>query len=157
MKDKNVRSILCIASGVAMILFPFSLLRWLIMALGVLVLIYGISRVNQKNGNNSVEGIAGIAIGLFLIIAPSFLLSFLPTILGILVLIYGINEIRAASQIKKYGGKRWSIDLGIAILLTIFGIWLITNPIGLFAIAVKIAAVLIIIEGISGLTRRSDV
>lgn len=157
MKDQNVRSILCIASGVAMILFPFNLLRWLVMALGILILVYGISCVNQKAGNKSVEGITGIAVGIFLIIAPRFLLSVLPAILGILVLIYGINEIRAASQIKKYGGKRWSIDMGIAILITILGASLILNPLGLVAIAIKIVAVLIIVEGVSSLTRKTGV
>ncbi|WP_099204714.1 HdeD family acid-resistance protein [Scatolibacter rhodanostii] len=155
MQDKNFRSILCMIAGAVLVLFPYSALKWLMVVLGILVLIYGVSCINNKMGTQQTEGIISIVIALVLIILPQFILGLLPTLLGILILMYGITEIQKAFEKKKIGYSRWVVDLIIAVFIVILGVSLITNPFGLIKLLVKIVGVLVIYEGLSPMIRQN--
>ncbi len=156
MLEKNLKSFLCIIAGAVLVLFPYSSMRWIMMILGAMVIVYGISCINRKMNTMATEGIVSIVIGLFLIISPQLILSLLPMILGIVVLVYGIMEILKAVQNQKSGSSRWLLDLIIAAFISLLGISLVTNPFGLIKILVKIAGVLVIYEGAAPLMRQNN-
>lgn len=153
MQEKNLRSIFCIVAGGVLVLFPYASIRWLMMALGVVALVYGISSLNRQPNQIKAESIVSIIVGIFFIISPRFILGLLPTVLGVFILIYGIAEIQKALKKRRFGHAGWIFDLTAAILLTLLGISLLTNPFGLVEVLVKVAGLLIIFEGLMPLIR----
>lgn len=156
MQNQKLLSILYMVAGGVLVLFPYSSIKWIMMVLGALFLIYGISCVNASLRSRTTEGIVLMVLGLLLIIGPQFVLNLLPVILGALILAYGIREIQQAWQKKQLGGSRWGVDLAIAIAITLLGASLIANPSSLVKLLVKLVGVLIIYEGAAPLLRQNN-
>mgnify|MGYP005807629375 CR=1 FL=1 len=104
--------------------------------LGVYLILFGIYAIFEfiiRDQNplftlNILWGILSILAGLFVIINPFQVIKVLTFTLGIYLIIISINKIIDAIKLKKYHYDGWSLILTIAIILLIFGIFIMINP-----------------------------
>lgn len=104
--------------------------------LGIYLMIFGVYAIYEfiiRDGNplfrlNIFWGVLSIIAGLFVIINPFEFVKILTFTLGIYLLIISIRKIIDAFKLKKYGYDGWALMLAIAIILLIFGIFIIINP-----------------------------
>lgn len=104
--------------------------------LGIYLMIFGIFAIYEfliRDNNplfsfNIIWGVLSIIAGLFVIINPFEFIKILTFTLGIYLLIISVRKIIDAFKLKKYGYDGWSLMLAIAIILLIFGIFIIINP-----------------------------
>lgn len=104
--------------------------------LGIYLMIFGVYAIYEfiiRDGNplfrlNIFWGVLSIITGLFVIINPFEFVKILTFTLGIYLLIISIRKIIDAFKLKKYGYDGWALMLAIAIILLIFGIFIIINP-----------------------------
>lgn len=104
--------------------------------LGIYLMIFGVYAIYEfiiRDGNplfrlNIFWGVLSIITGLFVIINPFEFVKILTFTLGIYLLIISIRKIIDAFKLKKYEYDGWALMLAIAIILLIFGIFIIINP-----------------------------
>lgn len=104
--------------------------------LGIYLMIFGVYAIYEfiiRDGNplfrlNIFWGVLSIIAGLFVIINPFEFVKILTFTLGIYLLIISIRKIIDAFKLKKYEYDGWALMLAIAIILLIFGIFIIINP-----------------------------
>ena len=104
--------------------------------LGIYLMIFGVYAIYEfiiRDGNplfrlNIFWGVLSIIAGLFVIINPFEFVKILPFTLGIYLLIISVRKIIDAFKLKKYEYDGWALMLAIAIILLIFGIFIIINP-----------------------------
>lgn len=104
--------------------------------LGIYLMLFGIFAIYEfliRDNNplfslNIIWGVLSIIAGLFVIINPFAFIKILTFTLGIYLLIISIRKIIDAFKLKSYGYDGWSLMLAIAIILLIFGIFIIINP-----------------------------
>ena len=103
---------------------------------GIYLMIFGVYAIYEfiiRDGNplfrlNIFWGVLSIIAGLFVIINPFEFVKILTFTLGIYLLIISIRKIIDAFKLKKYEYDGWALMLAIAIILLIFGIFIIINP-----------------------------
>ena len=104
--------------------------------LGIYLMIFGVYAIYEfiiRDGNplfrlNIFWGVLSIITGLFVIINPFEFVKILTFTLGIYLLIISVRKIIDAFKLKKYEYDGWALMLAIAIILLIFGIFIIINP-----------------------------
>ena len=104
--------------------------------LGIYLMIFGVYAIYEfiiRDGNplfrlNIFWGVLSIITGLFVIINPFEFVKILTFTLGIYLLIISIRKIIDAFKLKKYEYDGWALMIAIAIILLIFGIFIIINP-----------------------------
>ena len=104
--------------------------------LGIYLMLFGIFAIYEfliRDNNplfslNIIWGILSIIAGLFVIINPFAFIKILTFTLGIYLLIISVRKIIDENKLKSYGYDGWSLMLAIAIILLIFGIFIIINP-----------------------------
>ena len=104
--------------------------------LGIYLMIFGVYAIYEfiiRDGNplfrlNIFWGVLSIIAGLFVIINPFEFVKILTFTLGIYLLIISVRKIIDAFKLKKYEYDGWALMLAIAIILLIFGIFIIINP-----------------------------
>ena len=104
--------------------------------LGIYLMIFGVYAIYEfiiRDGNplfrlNIFWGVLSLIAGLFVIINPFEFVKILTFTLGIYLLIISIRKIIDAFKLKKYEYDGWALMLAIAIILLIFGIFIIINP-----------------------------
>ena len=104
--------------------------------LGIYLMIFGVYAIYEfiiRDGNplfrlNIFWGVLSIIAGLFVIINPFEFVKILTFTLSIYLLIISIRKIIDAFKLKKYEYDGWALMLAIAIILLIFGIFIIINP-----------------------------
>lgn len=147
-------------------------LNLLVIFLSIYFIIFGLYAIfefierndNPLYGLNILWGILSIIVGLIAIINPFEVTSILTLTLGIYLVIISISKIIEAFKLRKYKYDGWSLILVISIILLIFGIFIILNPIiaameitevaGIFII---LASILEICNAIMLYTKASDV
>ena len=105
--------------------------------LGVYFIIFGVYAIfefiardnNPLYGLNILWGILAVIIGLLAIINPFGISTILTFTLGIYLIIISISKIIDAFKLRKYKYDGWALILVISIILLIFGIFIIINPI----------------------------
>lgn len=139
--------------------------------LGIYLMIFGIFAIFEfliRDNNplfsfNIIWGVLSIITGLFVITNPFEFIKILTFTLGIYLLIISVRKIIAAFKLKKYRYDGWLLMLAIAIILMIFGIFIIINPMasmdlveatGIFII---LASILEICNSIQLYTKASEV
>lgn len=152
-------SVIYIILGFLLLIWPGRFLTWGCYALGVVVLLYGMSRIIAYMANKDlvsylnvdlVVGIIVAAIGLFLLLRPGVFISILPIVFGLFIIFNGIVKLQNAFDLKRLNYEKWwsiFIMSGISVLLGLFIIW---NPFKAAAMTARIIGIVLIVEGISG-------
>ena len=124
--------------------------------LGVYFIIFGVYAIfefiardnNPLYGLNILWGILAVIIGLLAIINPFGISTILTFTLGIYLIIVSISKIIDALKLRKYKYDGWSLILVISIILLIFGIFIIINPIITTMEITEVAGIFIILASI---------
>ena len=167
-----ILNILFLLFGIIVYSNPRVSLELLGIFLGVYFIIFGLYAIfefiardnNPLYGLNILWGILAIIVGLLAIINPFGISTILTFTLGIYLIIISISKIIDAFKLRKYKYDGWALILVISIILLIFGIFIIINPIisameitevtGIFII---LASILEICNAIMLYTKAKDV
>ncbi len=122
--------------GIIIYLNPVITLELTGIILGIYMIIFGIFAIYEfivRDNNplfalNILWGILAILTGLLVIINPFEIIKILTFALGIYLIIISVSKIIDSLNLKKYGYDGWSLMLVIAIILLVFGIFIMINP-----------------------------
>ena len=131
-----ILNVLFLLFGIFIYLNPTITLELTGILLGIYIIIFGIYGIYEfiiRENNplfklNILWGILSIIIGLFVMINPFKIIKILTFALGIYLIIISLNKLIDSLKLKKYQYDGWSLILVIAIILLIFGIFIMINP-----------------------------
>ena len=131
-----ILNVLFLIFGIIIYLNPVITLELTGIILGIYLIIFGLFDIYEcivRNHNplftlNILWGILAIIAGLFVIINPFEIIKVLTFVLGIYLIIISVSKIIDSFKLKKYGYDGWALMLVIAIILLIFGIFIMINP-----------------------------
>lgn len=131
-----ILNVLFLLFGIFIYLNPTITLELTGILLGLYIIIFGIYGIYEfiiRENNplfklNILWGILSIIIGLFVMINPFKIIKILTFALGIYLIIISLNKLIDSLKLKKYQYDGWSLILVIAIILLIFGIFIMINP-----------------------------
>lgn len=136
-KSLIILSVCYVIAGIILIFWPDMSMALFCSALGVGMLVLGITHVilyftkdHMLNimQMDLVTGVVCGAFGAFLLLHPEFVETVMPFAVGILLLIGGIVKLQNAIDMKRLGFLRWKVVLFFALLLFLMGGLLIYNP-----------------------------
>lgn len=150
LKSKNsLTALIYIIAGIVLVVAPTAPVRIICLILGIILLIQGILRIaSSGRGYSLVPGILLLIVGVLLVFSPSFIISLLPVAVGVYLLISGISEIMGAMDVRRAGGT-WVGTAVVAGIMLLTGVVLLFNPFGSLQMALRIAGVALLIDGIS--------
>lgn len=131
-----ILNVLFLIFGIIIYLNPVITLELTGIILGIYMIIFGIFAIYEfivRDNNplfalNILWGILSILTGLLVIINPFEIIKILTFALGIYLIIISVSKIIDSLNLKKYGYDGWSLMLVIAIILLVFGIFIMINP-----------------------------
>lgn len=144
MKAKNNKMIQAIAYlviGILFCVFQSGMLGWLMTAVGVLLVVMGISDALSKD---LVSAIIKIAVGILIALGGWLFVGIVLLILGIVVIINGAKQLLSALKPKNKDIK----ELIIAIVTIVFGVMLVVSKWAMIDWLFIIIGVLIALEGL---------
>ena len=156
-KNLNWISVGYLLVGLALILWPSFLLQAVCYAVGILVLIAGLSSIFSYLKTREelfsarftlVLGLVVSALGLFLLLQPKTVAGILPLIVGLFVLFDGLGRLQTAWGLKKAGYERWWGLALPSLLSAILGAVVVFNPFGTAALMVQVVGVILLVEGL---------
>lgn len=141
--------------GVIIYLNPIITLELTGIILGVYFLIFGIYTIyeflvgdsNPLFKLNLIWGILFMIVGLLVMINPFKIVKILTFALGIYLTVVAIRKSIEAFRLKKYKYDGWVLILVIAIILLVFGIFIMINPMASMDI-VEVTGIFIILASI---------
>lgn len=151
-----ILNVLFLIFGFILYMNPRTSLETLGVFLGIYLVIFGIfsiveylsKEVKPLYGLNLIWGIIAIIIGLFAIINPLKLSTILTLALGIYLIVLAISKTIEAFKLKKLKYDGWLLMLVIAIILLVFSIFIIINPIISAMEITEVAGIFIILASI---------
>lgn len=96
-----------------------------------------------------------IILGIIMIIFPAFINDFFSTIVGVLILLFGISQLVIYSSKSSYGGLI-KITLGLGIIGTMAGIYILLNPKFITSIIPLISGLIIIINALNKVKQATE-
>jgi len=153
-------SILYIALGICLVVFPDKSLETICLVIGIIALAAGIYKAIsffvQKDRRFSadlglISGIFSIAAGVILIARPSFITNIFPIVIGIVVIIDSAFKLQTAFELRSDRMKNWWSVLLVAIIGIVFGFLLVFNPFEANRIALIFVGISLMIDGIENL------
>ena len=131
-----IESVIFAILGVILITNPDGTVKFISWILGLIFIGVGTSKcmayasVKGKNdlyNNDIIYGIMAIVLGLVTIIYSSTIGSILRIIIGIWIIYSALIRIGLATKLKNMESKIWMFSLAIAILMFLFGLYIILN------------------------------
>ena len=131
-----ILNVLFLLYGILIYLNPRITLELAGIILGIYLIIFGLFAIYEfivRDNNplfslNILWGILAILAGLLVMINPFEIIKILTFALGIYLVIISVRKIINSLKLKKYGYDGWALILVIAIILLIFGIFIMINP-----------------------------
>lgn len=146
--NNKLTALIYIIAGIVLVVAPSVPLRTICLILGIVLLIQGIIRIASSGGSYSlVPGILLLIVGVLLVFSPSFIISLLPVTVGVYLLISGISELMGALEIRKLGAP-WIGSAVVAALMLLAGLVLLFNPFGTVEMALRIAGIVMLVDGV---------
>lgn len=164
-KEKSAASTAIIASlaylvlGFIMMLFPKSISDVLCYTLGIVLTVYGLFNIisffiNKELGLyfELIVGVIATAFGIFTLFTPSIIVNIIFVTIGIIIIIDSLMDIKHSFQLKALGMKHWWICTAVSVSVIILGLCTIFFP-GFFGdFLIFLLGIIMIYEGISGLS-----
>lgn len=150
-------AILCILLGIVLVAYPNISLSIVCRAVGVIVLVTGVSfvlsylRVGKKFWYGKIELVFGsifAILGGFIILYPLGLISIIPIVFGVLLIYHGIANVRQAFELHQYKDKGWWLPVLIAASTIGLGVLIMKNPFGTIETLMRIIGVCLIYDGL---------
>ena len=152
--------------GVVLLVWPELSTNVLCTALGLVLLVSGISDilefVFQRDGSlyyNLQLGLGVIlcAVGGWLLLRPTLIAVIIPRIIGVLVCFHGFKDFGDALTLRKNKSPRATAALLLGIITILLGVALVVNPFSAFTTVVRIIGLVLIYDGVSDLWITSQV
>ena len=139
--NKTIQAIAYLVIGVLFCIFQAGMLNWLMTAVGVVLVVMGITDALSKN---YVSGAIKIAVGLLIALGGWLFVGIILLILGIIVIVNGAKQLIEALKAKNKNTK----DLVISIITIVFGAMLVVSKWAVIDWLFIIIGVLIALEGV---------
>lgn len=156
-KTMLITSVVYLAIGLILIIWPDAARQIIIYAIGAAALLYGGYRivdffVRKEHLSGTVQlgvalGIACILTGLFLIFKVDLVVALLAAIIGVAVIIDSVLRLQIALNLRQTGGQYWAVLLITSFVTLGLGILLLFNPFTVVKVATIIGGVLLLIDG----------
>lgn len=150
-------AVLCILLGIVLLIYPNVSLTVVCRAVGVIVLVTGLSfvfsylRVGKRFWYGKIELVFGsifAILGGFILLYPLGILSIVPIVFGILLIYHGIANVRQAFELHQYRDNGWWLPVLIAATTIVLGILIMRNPFGTMDILMRIIGACLIYDGL---------
>jgi len=150
--------IVMVVLGIAVLVNPIGAVETLVRIMGWVLVVYGaLTLVNAFMKGDPVKnapamlGLGGVAVvvGLIMALAANSLVSFVWTIIGIIVLATGVFDIMEAGDFRKVGSPLALPATASGVITAILGAVVIICPLFSAAFAMLLAAVALLIDGIT--------
>ena len=154
-----LRSIICVAGGVLLWLYPESLAKGIVIGIGTLLILYGaitllISSAKARQSGISyatlLASVVSLLIGLSFVIASSFFAKWFIYAIGLLIVLLSIMQMIEIITMRKYSPHLSVLSFLSPILLFGLGILILVNPQRISNLIGYFAAAALIYYGISG-------
>lgn len=164
-KEKGAASTAIIASlaylvlGFIMMLFPSSISSVLCYTLGIVMTVYGLFNIisffiNKEYGLyfELIIGVLATAFGIFTLFSPRIIVDIIFVTIGIIIIIDSLMDIKHSFQLKALGMKYWWICTAVSVSVIILGLCTIFFPSFFGDFLIFLLGIIMIYEGISGLS-----
>lgn len=155
-----VSSILYMALGIVLLIWPTTSLKVICYAFGGITLLYGLFRLagylsNRENSSvlqaDTFIGILMLGLGIFLLLTPNTILSILPIVLGLFIIFNSIIKLQYAFELKADFYDKWWILLFLGIITAALGTLIAVNPFSSMEITVMAMGSVLVADGISNI------
>ena len=92
-----------------------------------------------------------VLFGCFVIFESALVIAFIPVVIGIILLANGLLSIQKAFNLKKTGLEKWWLEFLLALLTSVLGIIICTNPFDAVATTNIFIGIYLVYSGISDL------
>ncbi len=158
--NKVITSLMFVALGAVLLIWPLNALTVVCKAIGLVLAFGGIAGIvlYLVGRSKSFLAISGVTIGviltvlgLWLFLNPEFLVALVPTIVGLILMISGLINLGEAFTIHRERGTGVLMSVILALLTLGAGALIFANPDAISAFIVKIMGIALIYDGISDL------
>ncbi len=153
-----ISSLLCVALGLVLLLWPDLSMRIVCTAVGVVLILSGAVRVVSyffdRDGSmysqiNLIFGIVVAAVGIWIVVSPEYVLALIPIIVGVIIALHGLQNIKQAAALRRDKYDKWWVALILGILTAGFGVLLICRPFAAVDTMVMLVGIFLIYDGLS--------
>ena len=151
-------SILWLAAGLALLIWPRFSSEVICTALGFLCILYGVVRLIGYFSNRQafrfdlVMGLLCLILGAVLVFFSRTLLSLLPVIVGIYAVVSGIFKLQTALDARRAGLNKWWGILLLSLATIVLGVILLLRPFDSAMFALRFVGLAMILSGVEDLT-----
>ena len=158
--NRVAASVIGVALGVILLLWPESSLEVLSQLVGLALAIGGVIAVVLYFVNHDglmlstlqlIFGVILAAIGVWIFLRPAGLVALIPTIIGLIIVINGVADLGQTITLSRQKYGKWWLSLIFAVLTIVFGLVLIIKPFGIAAFITRVIGVVLIFNGVSDL------
>lgn len=155
-----ISSILYIALGVVLLVWPTTSLNIICYAFGGITLVYGLARLASYLGNHENPsvlqgdlffGVIMMGIGIFLLLKPDTILAILPIVIGLFIIFNSIIKLQYAFQLKSEYYDKWWILLYLGIATAALGTIVAVNPFEAMETTVMVMGSILVADGLSNI------
>lgn len=156
-------SILCLALGVAMLVWTATAMKWMCYAFGGVLILSGILQVASYLAGERVgllrkllliSGIIAAVVGAWILLSQTLLTQVMRLtviVMGVVLLYHGFANCKHGLDIKKYGTGGWTAALVLGVAICAVGVLLLVNPFAKEESLLFAAALGFLLDGVSGL------
>jgi uncharacterized membrane protein HdeD (DUF308 family) len=144
--------------GIILVVWPGLSVKVVCMAIGVVLVINGISRLMNfifgRDGSvfsqmNLIMGIIITVIGGWILFQPGTIIAMIPILVGIIIVIHGINNLQQTVSLCQSRYDKWWVALLLALVTIGFGVLLIFNPFAAVDTLIRFIGIFLIYDGVS--------
>ena len=155
-----VLSVLFIAAGICMLIWPSAFAYALCYLVGGVCIAHGIMRlVGYFSGDlyriafqfDLALGVFTLIFGLILLLRSARVVAFMPAILGVFVLVDGVFKLQTAVDAKRFGLSNWWLILLGSLICALFGLLLIIDPFSGNSVLMTFVGLSLAIDGLQNL------
>lgn len=148
------RCVFYLVLGLAMLIFPDTVVQIIIYILAAYAVISGIislvsSRKAEGGSGSLVGGILLIALGVCLFLFYKAIASILPIFVGVMMILIGIAQLAQAFGARQYTGKLNVFQLILGLLVLVGGVVGVLNPFGSLIILFRVFGALTLIMAVN--------
>ncbi|SBW05488.1 conserved membrane hypothetical protein [uncultured Eubacteriales bacterium] len=155
-----VSSLLYIAFGMVILLWPAATGSVLCFAFGGILLLYGAISIlsffvhSSRLGSYRLElvlGVVAAAVGVLFLLNPEFVLSIFPVILGLYIIIDALLNLKRAIELRRMEYPRWWIALLLTLIAMGLGVLILMRPLFLSDFLFMVIGGVLIYNGLADL------
>ena len=156
-------SLLCIALGTAVLLWPDDAMKWMCYGFGGVMILSGILQVASYLAGERVgflrkllllSGVIAAVAGVWILLshgATEQILRLTVIVMGVVLLYHGFMDCKYGLDIKRCGTGGWSASIILGVAICAVGVLLLVNPFEKNDTLLFAAALGFLLDGISGL------